>query len=432
MCLSEKISNSASIKSGILAVLAGVLTFGCDTGEPFSLFDEDYESGEQPVVNQIDPEGRYVAGVDKITLYGEHFSPEADRNLVYFNEDRGEVLEAAEDQLVVRPSNTPGDSVMVRVSVRGAEKFSEMYEYELTPSIQNFNDFADFFASSAEPWANTVDSDGNLLATINADGYHGLFRFDVSELDEWMELDFEGEHEDYLVAPINNFNWRDIKVGPDGLAYLVRNERTVERVDLDPDLDEDESIFAFFASGNFMGSLEFDEYGHLWSAGNADSIYRLDIDEDDFNESIVYSKEWDANTRALRYVDGRLYVASQIDGSTDIYSFEVTGDGELTDEKLVFSLADDLGEPAASIFSLEADSEGNLYAGSDLDDPVIRIHQDGSWEKYYPGVFDPAIISFGWGAEDNLFVTREEFGGNPQRLQVINMQRQRSTYYGID
>ncbi len=432
MCHSEKIYRFEPVKSGLLVLLAGLLSFGCETDDAFSLYDEDYESGEQPVVNQIDPDGRYVAGVDKITIYGEHFSPEKDHNLVYFNEDRGEVLEAAEDHLVVRPANNPGDSIMVRVTVRGAEKFSEKYAYELTPSIQNFNDYADFIAGSDEPWANTVDSEGNLLATISADGYYGLFKFDVSELDEWMELEIEGDHEDYLAAPINDFNWRDIKVGPDGMAYLVRNERRVDRVNPDPEEQEGEELFAFLDAGNFISALDFDEYGHLWAAGNAEAIYRLDTDEDDFEESTVYSKDWDANTRAIRYVNGRLYAASEIDGSAEIYSFNVTEDGELTDEEHVLSFADDLGEASATVFALEADSDGNIYAGSDLDDPVVQIQQNGSWEKFNPGVFDPAIIAFGWGTGDYMFITREEFGGDPQRLQVVNMQRQRATYYGID
>lgn len=112
----------------IAALATGMVS--CKDGN--SVFDPNYEpSRPNPVVTDISPAGGYLAGVDSVIVTGENFATDPDSVTINFGGFPGIVKSATPTRLVVRPGTKHGEDLSVRVSVRGAELFSDNYPYTL-------------------------------------------------------------------------------------------------------------------------------------------------------------------------------------------------------------------------------------------------------------------------------------------------------------
>jgi len=119
----------------ILAAALMIVLAGCDKDDyPPSLYDPDYVSKGAAVINSVDPSALALSGVTVITINGANFSPVKDDNLVFFNAEKGTVLEATETTLKVRAPIYAADSVAMRVAVQGAVLFSNIWPYSLEPA----------------------------------------------------------------------------------------------------------------------------------------------------------------------------------------------------------------------------------------------------------------------------------------------------------
>ena len=80
--------------------------------------------------------------------------------------------------------------------------------------------------------------------------------------------------------------------------------------------------------------------------------------------------------------------------------------------------------------ALALSATGNVYIGTDLENPIILVRPDKSYEYFYPGVVTPNVYSFSWGSEKYLYYTREFDGKNPQTILRVDMQENGSPQFG--
>ena len=77
-----------------------------------------------PVIVSVDPPQEALAGITTLTITGNNFSATKENNSVYFNGLPGTVISSTSTQLEVVSAVVIADTVLVKVSVAGADQFS--------------------------------------------------------------------------------------------------------------------------------------------------------------------------------------------------------------------------------------------------------------------------------------------------------------------
>ena len=231
------------------------LVGACDTGTGESLYDPDREGLPDPVINDVQPPGSALAGVDVLTITGQNFSDDADDNFVYFGGVRGEILESSATSLSVLAPNEPLDDAEIKISVLGAENFSNSIPYRLEAAADEFGDIAAF----EEPFGLVGDDAGNLYASMFSTGISaGIIRFAP-----------DGSRSTYVQT---TFKWDDMAFGPDGLLYAVRGVRAIFRFS---EGSAQETWVVIPDNTVSLAAVTFDQAGNLWAGGPNVNIYRV-------------------------------------------------------------------------------------------------------------------------------------------------------------
>jgi len=372
-----------------------LLVGGCDTGPAPSLYDPDAESAPAPVIDSIEPSGSALAGVDILTFTGQNFSANPSDNLVYFDDTRGEVLEASPTQLRVRPPNLPRPELQVRVAVLEAEDFSNSVSYRLDPAAERFSDIKGF----EEPFAITSDAEGNIYVSLFSGGSSVGIK----------KIAPDGTRSDFVET---TFKWDALAFGPDGLLYAARGVRAIFRL---PEGGSQETIIISDSNADRLTALAFDAQGNLWVGGNAVSLFRLAPD------GSVAAFPFQANVRDLAVFDGFLYAVGSQDGTSKVWRFPLNSDGTLGAAEEYFDVTAALG---ADALALAVATNGDVFVGTNADDPVIVIAPDRTAEVLYPDIMEPAAISFAWGAGTSLYMTQGVTSATTPDLIRIETRRQ--------
>nr|HPG84865.1 IPT/TIG domain-containing protein [bacterium] len=147
----------------ILAAALMIVLAGCDKDEyPPSLYDPDYVSKGAAVISSVNPSALALSGVTEIVINGTNFSPVKENNLVFFNAEKGTVLEATESMLKVRAPIYASDSVALRIAVQGAVLFSNIWPYKLEPAQEPLVKFT----TAEVPYAVATDAEGNVYTSM--------------------------------------------------------------------------------------------------------------------------------------------------------------------------------------------------------------------------------------------------------------------------
>ena len=100
--------------------------FSCEEPDaPDSIWDENDQGGNTPIVSSVEPSQGAFAGIDTIMISGQHFSTNVSENLVYFNGLLGNVVNSTSSLISVVPPNLVSDSVQISVAVQGAFVFGK-------------------------------------------------------------------------------------------------------------------------------------------------------------------------------------------------------------------------------------------------------------------------------------------------------------------
>lgn len=384
----------------LLFVFAAVVS-ACDTGPAESLWDPDAAVGAEPSISGVDPPDIALSGVDVITITGQNFSATQSNNLVFFNATPVPVLQSSTTELKVRTPIMEVTSVTIRVAVVGgdAESFSNGYQLGLLPAAEEFGDIL----RSERVFAVATDSNGDIFASVFQGGRSvGIRRITPA-----------GEADDYYTS---TFPWDGFDFGPDGALYAVRGVR---------------AIFQFAPEGGTQATwaveantavkfvdVDFDGLGNLWAVGDNENLYRVSPDK------TITPFPFAANVQAVKVAGSELYALVDGTGGGELWRFMIDGAGNINAGELFF----DVGVAAGSevkMLSLEAAQNGDLFVGTDAEDPIWVVHADRTGEVLYPGVLDRPAESFAWIEETFLIMVEGLRGveGETVSLQKINTRR---------
>lgn len=364
--------NTPYLISGLLIFL--LLSSSCDSGTAPSLYDPDRSSLSDPTIDTVVPEGSALAGVDVITITGSNFSTQPTENLVYFGTDRGNVLEASATQLQVFAPNSPQPELQLRMSVVGAENFSNSVAYGLDAPFIEFGDVKDF----EDIYGITTDDDGNLYASLVA------FNLGVGII----QINPEGERSDYITS---SFPWTDIEFGSNNTLFAVRSVRALFSAPKD---GTNLAVFAVIPnSATRLNSIAIDSNDRVWTSGTDADLYRIDPDKS------IHTFDFEPDVRDIVLFGDYLYVAGVQEDRGMIWRFPIDASSNLGSAEDVYGF----GSTGITPYALEFSEDGYLYVGVDDTDPVLLINPDGDGEILYPDVITQPVRQFTWGLEDQLF-----------------------------
>lgn len=371
------------------------LVAACDTGPGESLYDPDIQADPDPVINDVQPPGSALAGVDVVTITGQNFSGDLDDNFVYFGDAKAEVLEATASSLTVIPPNEPAEEAPIRISVIGAENFSNSIPYRLEAAAEEFGDIAGF----EEPFGLTGDDAGNLYASMFSTGISaGIIRFAS-----------DGSRSTFVES---TFKWDGLTFGPDGMLYAVRGVRAIFRF---AEGSAQETWAVIPDNTVRLLAITFDQSGNLWAGGPNANIYRVAPDLS------ISEYAFEGNVTGLTVTEDALFATATQDGSSGVWKFAFDGDGGVSAGT---EYADISGTFGAEALSIVATSSSELFVGTDGDDPLILVGTDQSTEVFYPGVLSPVAIALAWGPSSTLYMNQGRTAGTDPNLIKINTRRE--------
>jgi hypothetical protein len=400
----------------VLVVLAGFLA-GCKEDPPPSLFDPNYAGGPQPVVTAIvpaagsPPPNTPLAGVTVITLTGSNFSVVPENNLVFFDAERAQVLEASATQLRVKAPLLIKDSIKVKVAVLGSELFSETILYKLEPAAELFGNLA----AAMEPFGMTVDIAGNVYVSVLSGGVR----------DSVYKITPDGVRTGFSIGLSSAVpRWGAMRVGPGFIYVTARN-----------------AIFRIpIAGGNAAGyqanlgpatsavnDLDFDQQGNLWTAGTSGLIFRITPT----TPPTVKSFSFPAETRSVRVFNSHLYAGGLTlpDSVEKVVRFPIVSADSLGPREDVFNFSSTY--PGARILAVTFALTGEMFIGTDSSGgSIVMVRPDGSSEKFYPGILSGQSITLAYGTGVDLYVSRSGATNAAKKVIKVNTQKQSAPYYG--
>ncbi|GIV59510.1 MAG: hypothetical protein KatS3mg043_0599 [Rhodothermaceae bacterium] len=355
---------------------------GCDFGPAESLYDPDRQLDPDPVVHSLLPPERALAGVDEITIIGEHFAAETDRNVVFVGEQRAQILAASPEQIVIKAPQLPFTPTLsrpratydLRVAVIGAENFSTPLPYTLEAVSVDFADLKDF----ENAYGMTSDPEGNL--------YVSLFVNNVS--DGIKKIAPDGTRSDYITTP---FKWDDLALDDTGQLYAVRSVRAVFRFPAGGGTQETWAVIDDRTVR--LTALTLDEYGYVWTGGPNPNLYRI------APTGTVEAIPFEATISDLVYHDGWLYIAAITEGHSVLYRMEVN-QAQWGEPQLFFAFEDTF---SARAHALAITADGALLVGSNAPDPLVLISPEGQAAPLFPGVVPPVLGALAWAQGTSIY-----------------------------
>lgn len=384
---------------------------GC-SGDSTSLYDPNYEANRpDPSISVIEPDGGWIAGVDTVIIRGENFSDQPEENRVYFGGVPGIIHSATQTELKVRPARVVGEQLPVKMAVRYALNFSNVIEYTLDQAVTPVPGSRNIDNSLAI----ATDSSGDIyFLNQEEDTPRGIRKWDTGT----------NANDQYLES---RFDWTSLKIGPDGLLYAARNIFGIYRET--PSATIDNNPFAVGNSGEAYRDIDFDPDHNLWAVGNNENIFRIDIES-----GSVERFEFDANLRAVRYYEGKLYMGGRFDNGTDNGSIEIwtmdINNGLATNPQQYLKI-DEVAEIEFTIYSITFDEEGTLYLGTDAGTGIYTWNEANGFNEFYPGLIEPDAFSLAWTGEF-LIASATNRGESTRHPLKIDVRKQGAPYYGIE
>jgi len=397
------------MKKVILAVLllTTIILFflNCQNENPDSIFDPDVVNGSTPIVNDVSPKDSAYASVGQITITGQNFSTDASNNLVFFDGEKAEIIAASATQLTVKPPLIVGDTLEIKVSVRGAQFFSEPFPYRLKPAVLVWGNLMDTnskgYAIAADLTGNVyVDIEGKIIKKINLNGEAGHY------------------------ADVTFLKANGMKMGPDTTLYAAYGAGRVKKISTIA-TDQTEGTFASF--GDVPQDLDFDADGNVWAAAG-DDVYFVKFDDG----SATAVKAFPVALKTVRVFDGYLYISgkSEDTGEAKIWRCEILSE-TLGDEEVVLDIAATSWLTGVTVNAFTFSADGEMYLATDAIPDAIFAYNiiTGDYEPLFPGLIEANIFALCWDETNYLYAIQQfETASNVLRLDMD--EKVGAPYYG--
>ena len=395
-------------------VLLGFFIFilSCEEPDaPDSIWDENDQGGSTPIVNTVEPSQGAFAGIDTLTIIGQHFSDNPSENLVYFNGMLGNVVGASSTSINVVPPNLVSDSVQINVAVQGAFVFGK-YEnlYTLSAAVLEYGPFDQF----TDIYSLDLDRQENVIVSTNA----------TPDAQFWIV----DTNQDSAVWSSALAKASGMKLGPTGSIYFVNFQRFLYR---DEQGTEKENTEIFKRLSGNATDLDFDENGNLFVGGTGSTIDHVDIyNEDGLTDGVSEAKNLDTlDIISLKVFNNFLYVlTTTVSSDQAIYKIPILDDsGTLGDLELVFDWSNYTNREASAL-CLTLSESGDIFVGSDWNTQPLTMIQNGSASGFYNTILTAPIVYMAWGNGNYLYVINKTEDTN--RGQKIDTRTTGSDYFG--
>jgi hypothetical protein len=393
-------------KARFVISLVLILFITCEKDATKSVYNPDQEFNADPVITSIEPSAGALSGIGQITINGSNFSTTKGLNVVFFGSTIGNVLSATESKLIVQTPSLIGDSIDVKVSVVGAQLYSNSIYYPIEDATHEMGGYGNV---------------GENLYALTVDANENVYVFRSIRFIDIISPDSINKSQLYGTAPVVTTG---MKMGPGGYLYLTKNNTTLYRM---PPGGGNQVPFSAMPQKVF--DLDFDQNGNIYIGGEGDSLYIVYPDAS--SESVA--EYMDTFIKAVRVYNGYVYVAGNQSGTLEaVWRNQINAPSDLDPNELVFDVTTALGE-GIEVQSLTFADDGDMYVGTTAaPDPILVVHPDGSHEPLYPGVLGPEMYDMDWGNDVYLYVTRRAsvIAGTETRILRINMQKLGAPYYG--
>jgi hypothetical protein len=400
-------------------VLALTINMGCSEEITQSLY-QDPDPGAAPVISSIEPANSALAGVSVITINGSNFSADTSQVVVFFNSEYGQIIQSSPTQMIVKVPNLVSDSVAIRIAKVGVEHFSNMAQYQLTPAYAELIRDIDvpLFTENLVPWGLTTDAQGNLYTSI-VEFSVGLGVKKISPqgiiTPTGMLQDFAPKGGETFFPRLNMWQNNTI-IGARRVAAIFQ-------------IVEGTAAAVFVSGIPSMNDIDFDQNLNIWAGGTG--IVRVTPDK------AIKTFQYPNPIKSVRVFDNHLYILTTISSEDVIQRFPIISSDSLGVAEDFFNVSQSLGTNSAGapITALDFDiaADGDVIVGTTRSiDPIIVIHQDGSFESLYPGVvpLNTRVYAFAWDPAQYLYFTREASGSVIQSIIRLDMQKQGAPQYG--
>ena len=424
---------------GVLMLAMGL--YGC-ADEKTSIYNPNYSSTTaNPTISAISPSTGYLAGVEKITITGTNFETDTSKIRLYFDGKRGSILSISSTSIdAIANKNAIGDSVDVKVSVLGAEEFNPKFTYKLSsPLVPISEDIKNTDVITG----NTEDAAGNKYMHIFRDGAD----IGIQKVDAVTAVMTP------LIPASNLSVHNDLLVGTDGKFLSIQSKRGALFV-YEPGVSTRWTPTYIVGGTSIIDEIAIDENNRIWTVGRNPTIARFDYGTP---SSVKRFTAFTDTLTAVQYFDKKLYIAGKIQGSLQVYAYEIDDSGELVNGQTIYKMSQFTAGTVTAINCMEIASDGTVYIGVDspiktrtvdgsveyyAENGVIEIQADGSRANYlYPGVIPGSVVFMFWGEGESLTIVQAKITYTidsstsvvvqQQNISKLNMlNKRRAPYYG--
>ena len=409
------------LKFSLLLIIFTMISTSCKNVPENKIWPVDTSNDkEQPVITKVYPDASSMdedsvafAAVGYLYIEGQGFSATPEDNRVFFNGERGEVVEASPTKLKVKIPNVVGDSIKVHVSVKGALLFAR---------YKNMDYYFPFRAKNVVRPYKAIDRfvDASGLAVDKDDNVYVLTTekkiLKLTDPDSTLPEQYGTSI--FIVTPCMRF-------GPDGSLYLTRGTRSVYRVP-----PGGGKAKRWVSAPSNVSFFDFDENQNMYAGGKGGEI---DVIHTDKSKATVATYT-DYYITSLRVFQGYVYISAEYRGDDSTQIQEgiwknkiLDASGNLGQNELVVNWTELMGKEGPKILSITFDQDGEMYIGLDSKNAIYLLNAKTFW---YSEVLVPPASLLTWGNGRYLFINKHSEIPDERAILRVETSKKGAIYYG--
>ncbi len=391
----------------IVPVVA-LLLAGCTYNGPTAVYDQAQPAYVSPTISGLTP-GSAPAGINYITIAGTNFSPVLNDNKVYVNGVTAEIVSGTATSLTIRRPNTSGAASTVKIVTYGEYEVASFSPYKLDKVSEPYGNYAAGLALGGM----VVDK-----ATENV--------YFVERTGSVYKVTSDGQNIAIGSSPVQA---TDCKLATDGRILILYDNRTIKVMDPVSGAVTD---WAKAPSGKKMKTADFDAQGNFYGGGTQSGIYQILPDLKTPAAALATPTTKDIYARdtilCIKILNNYLYALVKptvAAGGTSVASLwrhslaDMATTKKLGEKELVCDLSTGSILATATVRSFELSTDGVLYFGTTLANPIIsHVLATGAEDIVYKGLIPSSAEALGWGNGHYLYMMLGGTTGNLYRIDI--------------